>query len=208
MFTLLPPSPSSTPTPDGYPDDNPKTAFGVAKVPLHLVPPIAIANISLAFDNGAKKYGPFNWREKTISSTVYYAAAMRHLMAWFDGEDLAPDSGVHHLAHVMACCAMVLDSQSTGKLNDNRPTPGAFPKLLAEYGQTIAPPENQVLMVHSYTDGRAVAVIKAIREVAHLGLKEAHDMVRGTYPFAVPYTDSYTYAQAKAILVASGAHIG
>jgi len=127
------------PVSGGYPDDNPKTAFGVAKIPMHLVPPIAIAQCALAFDNGAKKYGPFNWREKTISSTVYYAAAMRHLQAWYDGENYAPDSGVHHLAHVMACCAMVLDGQSLGKLNDNRPLPGAFPTFLLEYSGPPVP---------------------------------------------------------------------
>jgi hypothetical protein len=115
---------------DSYPDDNPKTQFGLKKVPIHLVPPIAVAHLALAFENGAGKYGPFNWREKTISSTVYYGAAMRHLMAWFDGEDIAPDSGVHHLAHAMACLAMVLDGESTGKLNDNRPPKGGLPALL------------------------------------------------------------------------------
>ena len=134
---------------DAYPDDNPKTAFGVAKVPMHLVPPIAVAQMSLAFDNGAVKYGPFNWREKTISSTVYYAAAMRHLQAWFDGEDLAPDSGVHHLAHVMACCAMVLDGGSLGKLNDNRPPKGALPEFLATYVKpSPAPPKCTCVFKH------------------------------------------------------------
>jgi hypothetical protein len=78
-------------------------------------------------------------REKTISSTVYYGAAMRHLQAWFDGEDLAPDSGVHHLAHVMACCAMVLDGQSLAKLNDNRPPPGALPAFLEQFGKEKVP---------------------------------------------------------------------
>lgn len=114
----------------GYPDDNPKTQFGLKKIPMHLVPPIAVAHLARAFENGVGKYGPFNWREKTISSTVYYGAAMRHLMAWYDGEDLAPDSGVHHLAHAMACLAMVLDGQSIGKLNDNRPPKGGLPEML------------------------------------------------------------------------------
>ena len=118
----------------GYPDDNPKTQFGMTKVPMHLVPPVAIGHMALAFGNGAGKYGPFNWREKTISSTVYYAAAMRHLQAWYDGEDIAPDSGVHHLAHAMACCAMVLDGESTGMLNDNRPPPGGFAAFLERHG--------------------------------------------------------------------------
>lgn len=130
-------------TEPGYPDDNPKTQFGLKKVPMHLVPPIAIAQCALAFENGAGKYGPFNWREKTISSTVYYGAAMRHLQAWYDGEDYAPDSGVHHLAHVMACCAMVLDGQSIGKLNDNRPPPGALPAFLEQFGKPPPPLADQ-----------------------------------------------------------------
>lgn len=131
---------------EGYPDDNPKTAFGLSKIPMHLVPPVAVGAMALAFENGAGKYGPFNWREKTISSTVYYGAALRHLMAWFDGEDYAPDSGVHHLAHVMACCAMVLDGESIGKLNDNRPPRGHFPEMLTSRG-VVAP---QITVEYKY----------------------------------------------------------
>lgn len=117
----------------GYPDDNPKTKFGMAKIPLHLVPPSAIHALALGFSDGAPKYGPFNWREKTISSTVYYGAVLRHLTAWYDGEDLAPDSGKPHLAHAMACLAMIIDGQSVGKLNDNRPPKGASARMQAEY---------------------------------------------------------------------------
>lgn len=196
-----PPSPSSLSSTTAYPDDNPKTAFGVAKVPLHLVPPIAIANIALAFDNGAKKYGPFNWREKTISSTVYYAAASRHLMAWFDGEDLAPDSGVHHLAHVMACCAMVLDSQSTGKLNDNRPPKGAFPKMLAEYGQPPAPRTVRILRI---PDTHKVAVVKGLRELLSIGLKEAVDLSRQTLPIVIEVPASISDKHLKSVLTYMG----
>jgi hypothetical protein len=45
-------------------------------------------------------------------------------MAWFSGEDIDPESGVSHLAHVMACCNIVLDAKEHGKLNDNRLTTG------------------------------------------------------------------------------------
>jgi hypothetical protein len=108
----------------GYPDNNPKTQFGIAKTPMHLVPPAAIRGLAEAFANGADKYGAFNWREKKISSTVYYAAAMRHLTDWFDRideGDVAPDSNVHHLKHAMACLAMILDTLDSELLNDNRP---------------------------------------------------------------------------------------
>ena len=111
-------------TTQGYPDDNPKTVLGTAKPGVSCVPPVAMLILGQAMANGGEKYGPMNWREKNVSSTVYYDAAMRHLMSWFDGEDYAEDSGVHHLGHVMACCAILLDAARSHSLNDNRPSPG------------------------------------------------------------------------------------
>lgn len=125
---------------DGYPDDNPKTQYGVEKCPLHLVPPAGIYAEAWAFQNGARKYGPYNWREKTISSSVYYAAALRHLHAWWNGEDLDPESGHHHLGHARACLNMVLDGAACGKLNDNRP-----PKVLKDDARGTSQAEGQAL---------------------------------------------------------------
>ncbi len=122
---------------EAYPDNNPKTQFGVKKLPLHLVPPAATAFLAMAFADGAKKYGPYNWREKTISASVYYSAALRHLTAWWDGEENAPDSGYPHLAHALACLAMIVDVttlEDKAKFNDDRPLPGGIPKLIKDYG--------------------------------------------------------------------------
>jgi len=107
-----------------YPDDNPKTAIGVTKPQLHAIPPVALLHLGAAMADGERKYGLCNWRERTVSSSVYYDAIMRHLLMWWDGEERAQDSGFHHLAHVMACCAILLDAETVGRLNDNRPTPG------------------------------------------------------------------------------------
>lgn len=115
------------------PDTNPKTAVGLTKPSLRAIPPAALLHLGRAMSNGEGKYGLFNWREHTVSSSVYYDAAMRHLLAWWDGENEAADSGVHHLAHVMACCAIVLDAHASGKLNDDRGPPGAFPELVECY---------------------------------------------------------------------------
>jgi len=103
-----------------YPDDNPKTALGEAKPKLSDTPTIGIQLMGQVHSNGANKYGRFNWREHAVSSTVYYDAAQRHLMAWFDGETIDPESGLSHLAHVMACMNILLDAEKNGKLNDNR----------------------------------------------------------------------------------------
>jgi hypothetical protein len=122
-----------------YPDGNPKTSAGAQKVPLHLVPPSATHYLALAFKDGAQKYGPYNWRDKGVSASVYYAAAKRHLDAFWDGEDASPDAGVHHFAHVMACCAIVLDALTVGKLNDDRPPAGATPRLQFDYAASATP---------------------------------------------------------------------
>lgn len=107
-----------------YPDDNPKTAVGVTKIPLHLVPPSANFHLAHALNDGAKKYGPYNWRDHRVSTSVYISAARRHLDAFWDGEDIAADSGVHHLGHAMACLAIILDASNVHMLNDDRPKRG------------------------------------------------------------------------------------
>lgn len=144
MTDAPPPPPASDPTHGGSPDNNPKTQYGIRKVPLHLVPPIAMAHCATAFADGAKKYGPYNWRQKMVSATVYHGAALRHMMAWFDGEDIAPDSGCHHLAHAMACLSIILDGEALGpeRFNDDRPTPGAISPFLEEYAKRMGIPVN------------------------------------------------------------------
>lgn len=114
-----------------YPDNNPKTVFGVKKPAFHFTPPVAELVLGQAMANGGAKYGLMNWRGKSISSSVYYDAARRHLAAWWDGEDIDRESGVHHLGHAMACCALVLDGADVGKLNDDRPVKGGFSARVA-----------------------------------------------------------------------------
>lgn len=84
----------------------------------------------MAMGDGARKYGPYNWREKDVKARVYVAAAQRHLMQWLDGEEVASDSGVHHLAHAAACMFILLDALETGCLDDDRPKAGAAADLI------------------------------------------------------------------------------
>lgn len=116
-----------------YPDNNPKTSQGAKKVPLYLVPPSATHYLATAFADGANKYGPYNWREAGVAASVYLSAMKRHIDAWQDGEELSKDAKVHHLAHAMACCAIILDAASVGSLIDDRPPKGAATQLQEEY---------------------------------------------------------------------------
>ncbi len=136
LVGVLHPSGATTPVAPSAPDDNPKTRFGLRKPAMSSVPPAALIHLMRAMADGRRKYGLMNWREKNVSSTIYYDAAMRHLMAWFDGEHSASDSGVHHLGHAMACMAIILDAEAQGTLNDDRPVQGEFSALLKEYTET------------------------------------------------------------------------
>jgi hypothetical protein len=118
---------------------NPKDLLGLKKPPLDLIPPAFEIHVAMAMKDGAKKYSPFNWRGNKVRARVYVGAAKRHIAAWLDGEELAPDSGVHHLAHAAACMAILLDAQETGNLEDDRPTPGAAARLIAKFTEGSKP---------------------------------------------------------------------
>ena len=124
---------------------NPKDFFGSNKLPLHLWPSTATALGCLAFLDGAGKYGRSNWCVKGVRASIYYDAARRHLDAWFEGEDLAPDSGLPHLAHALACIAIVVDAQACGKLNDDRMYPGGYLDLV----KSITPLVNRIKTTHA-----------------------------------------------------------
>lgn len=104
--------------------ENPKDHQGGSKPDTSLVPPIALLQTALAFEDGASKYGAYNWRSNPVRLRVYVAAAQRHLAQYLDGETVDPTSGVHHLAHASACAAILMDAEGVGNLIDDRPPPG------------------------------------------------------------------------------------
>lgn len=111
---------------------NPKDvlARGEERCLLHLVPSPGLIETAQAMADGARKYGPYNWREEGVGATTYISAAMRHLRSWLDGEEDADDSKVHHLGHAAACLMILLDAQAVGNLVDDRPLPAPTAQLL------------------------------------------------------------------------------
>jgi hypothetical protein len=102
-------------------DLNPKDVAGKAKPQLGLIPTGAMAPVAQAMANGLK-YGPYNWRYKPIGHMAYLHALLRHIQAVIGGEDIDPESGAPHLAHVAATAMIVLDAKSVGTLKEDRPT--------------------------------------------------------------------------------------
>ena len=117
---------------------NPKDAFGSVKVPLHLVPAVGTAHEAMAFKDGARKYGPYNWRAKEVVASIYVSAAKRHIDAWFDGEELSADAKVKHLGHARACLGIILDAEASGTLIDDRPLPGGAAAAFAALAEKPA----------------------------------------------------------------------
>lgn len=94
--------------------------FDSGKPDLSLCPLVALEEMAKAFMVGEQKYGRHNYL-KGMDVHRLVAAAMRHLMAYKEGEDLDPETGVTtHLGHALACLAMILDMKKHNTLKDTR----------------------------------------------------------------------------------------
>lgn len=76
------------------------------KDPWALAPWDAFREVVKILALGAVKYAPRNW-EQGIAYSRLYSATLRHLTAWWEGEDLDPETRKSHLAHA-ACCVLFL----------------------------------------------------------------------------------------------------
>ena len=91
------------------------------KVPMDLIPWGPMAAVARVMAGGAAKYGVRNWRIDKILASTYEGAIARHaLLEWAQGVDRDVDDGEHPLAHVIACCLLVMDAEANGTLIDDR----------------------------------------------------------------------------------------
>lgn len=90
------------------------------KPPLALIPSSAKLVEALAFADGLAKYGMFNYLKGGLTAIQLLSAVQRHIDAYLAGEQIAPDSGIHHLGHARAGLGMVIDLEVHGKLVDDR----------------------------------------------------------------------------------------
>lgn len=101
---------------------NPKdmAATRDGKPRLDLLEHVAEVEIAKAIGTGADKYGVGNYRTIPILARVYGAAMRRHIGAWLDGQDMDPESGLSHLAHIGANVHVLLAAIESGTFVDNR----------------------------------------------------------------------------------------
>lgn len=89
---------------------------------MELLPFLPMLEIAKVLTFGAQKYDAHNWRGG-IEQSRLIGAAYRHLGAYNDGEDVDPESGLPHLAHLGCCVMFMLEQHLRGTGRDDRYIP-------------------------------------------------------------------------------------
>ncbi|MDB4439205.1 DUF5664 domain-containing protein [bacterium] len=84
-----------------------------------LLPPEMLEETAQVLAFGAQKYSDNNW-VKGASWSRYFSAMMRHMWAWWRGEDNDPETGYSHLAHAACCLGFLMAYQRRGIGKDDR----------------------------------------------------------------------------------------
>lgn len=105
---------------------NPKElrAASDGKAPLDYLEPLVSAPVARVMKHGGDKYGYRNYTITPCKIRTYIGAVQRHLDAIKLGEDIDPDSGESHWAHIIAGSSCYLGSELSGMSVDDR-TPNA-----------------------------------------------------------------------------------
>ena len=88
------------------------------KVRTDLLPPAVLLEVAEVMTFGAKKYDDYNYLG--LQRSRLYGAALRHLWAWYLGEEEDAETGVSHLAHAMCCVVMLRHCELEDSGEDDR----------------------------------------------------------------------------------------
>lgn len=95
------------------------TKLDSGKVDLSFLPYESLTGPARVFEYGARKYARDNWRGG-MPYLRLWAALMRHLWAFLQGEELDEESGLPHIDHAL-CTLMMLKWMTVNRKDlDNR----------------------------------------------------------------------------------------
>ena len=100
------------PLPKGRKDDSGKPAY-------ELIAPEMLEGVAEILTFGAKKYEERNW-EKGMKWGRVFGALMRHLWAWWRGENNDSETGKSHLWHAACCIMFLIAYEQRGVGEDDR----------------------------------------------------------------------------------------
>lgn len=95
--------------------------YDQGKLRYDLMPAKVLEQVVDVLTYGANKYttkdsdGADNWHKCPDPNNRYYAAALRHIQAWRQGEFLDKESGKPHLAHAICCLTFILEFANMAK---------------------------------------------------------------------------------------------
>lgn len=72
--------------------------YDQGKTEFHLIPRDGLSELAKVYMFGAKKYAPYNW-ERGMAWSRVYNSMLRHVYAYWDGETIDAETGLHHMAH-------------------------------------------------------------------------------------------------------------
>lgn len=93
--------------------------FDIGKPRFSLIPPYPLEEVAKVLTMGALKYSDRNW-EKGMKWTRCIDSLERHLNAFKKGENVDPESGLPHLAHVCVNSMFLLQYEKTYPQGDDR----------------------------------------------------------------------------------------
>ena len=91
--------------------------FDSGKPDWTLLPWLGLAPVVNVLEFGAVKYERDNWQLVDNAEQRYQAACFRHLIAIINGEEIDPESGLPHTAH-LACNSLFLSHFQQEKSNE------------------------------------------------------------------------------------------
>lgn len=102
--------------------------FDATKVRVDLLPIEPMMQIATVFGFGAKKYFANSYRQgETVVWSRTYGSIMRHMMAFWSGEDKDPESGLPHLAHAGTQLFILMEHSTHNENKDDRFVRGIKP---------------------------------------------------------------------------------
>ncbi len=93
--------------------------YNIGKTRYDLVPCYSHEQYAKVLTMGAEKYGDNNWRLGMSWNSVL-ASLERHLYAFKNGENIDPESGLHHMAHCAANCMFLIEYSQSFPQGDDR----------------------------------------------------------------------------------------
>lgn len=92
------------------------------KPTFELIPFDLLADVNKVLQHGQRVYGTGNWRKPDgFKLSRCYNALLRHMFAWWKGEDNDPQTGISHLAHAMCNLLFMMYHFKNNKKSDDRP---------------------------------------------------------------------------------------